>query len=70
MMNRSFTAYLPEPKVATTSKVPNYSYGSLTDYSRLLDRQNEKLRNLDEECLYNLDKCNRCYISARKFIFN
>ncbi|CAF0859583.1 unnamed protein product [Brachionus calyciflorus] len=62
-MNRStFTAYLPESKIMLKQKS---SDNSLEDYTRLLKKQTEKLESLDQQCLANLDKCNRCYLSAQ-----
>lgn len=66
MMNVSYTAYLPEPKIFIREKKANYEPESLKNFSKLLEKQNTKLNYLDSECMANWDKCNRFYLSARK----
>jgi hypothetical protein len=71
--NATFTVY-----VRDTPKEPSYERGSrrsgydptynlMGDYTRRLDKQTEKLEDLDDTCLDYLDRCNRTYNSARKF---
>lgn len=66
-MNVTFTAYLLEPNIDVRQKKSNFVPESLTEYSRLLDKQTSKLNYLDSECMTNWDRCNRYYLSSRKF---
>ncbi|RNA23388.1 hypothetical protein BpHYR1_053284, partial [Brachionus plicatilis] len=64
-MNVTFTAYLLEPNIDVRQKKSNFVPESLTEYSRLLDKQTSKLNYLDSECMTNWDRCNRYYLSSQ-----
>ena len=65
-----YTAYLPEPKVVvdrarrSETAVANNQLG---DCARRLDKQTQKLENLDQSCLTNIAKCNRYGNAAREW---
>ena len=68
-----YTAYLPEPRVVvdrarrSESAIANNQLG---DCARRLDKQTQKLENLDQSCLTNIAKCNRFYNNARKCVLS
>ena len=73
MYKVSYTAYLPESVSLsrrrtneTRNEDGSYVNYQLDDYSRRLDKNAEKIENLNYVCESNLAKCKRYYDDARK----
>ena len=72
----SFTAYLNGPskfveKESRLEAQPSPQYSQLDDYSRRLNKQNQKLNNLSEQCMASLSKINNyCSQASTYFILN
>ena len=68
----TYTAYLPDTvryvRAAGRDESSSGLSHQLDDYSHRLDRQSQKLANLNYTCEANLAKCKRVFEEARKFI--